>query len=263
MYDCVDITRPISYHTRSLSWELPTPGHHKYLTRILQKLEGELAEESQQSKLGIIRKLVGDISGSSDVSGVLEELYRVDGFDRFALGLMWVRSSQRSSLNCEREDLMEYDVHTLSSCLGVTISGSLSPPDNLGHPSGGSVRSLSEQMYRFGRFITSMKRRLTVGGKFQGFEEDLLFRFMDEVSALQQQAVREGKRDVERFCKAFSRFLEFVISDHLMNDPRVLSLMETANVTVQTISASSGAERGDSLDRTIDLLENREVFLQS
>ena len=222
----------------------------------MHRIEGALTDESRHVQLSIIRKLVQSISYSCDVPGVLEELYQIEGFDRFALGLMWVMSTPRSILRCECEETLEYDAETLSSFLGVVISGSVSPFLNLNQTPSVSSQSLSEQMHHFGRFIAEIKRRLTVGGRFQGFEEDLLYRLIDEMSGLQKQAVREGNNDIKKFGRAFIQFLEFVIHEHRLDDPRVLSLMETANVTMQTVSATPGAERGDSLDRAIELLEN-------
>ncbi len=62
---------------------------------------------------------------------------------------------------------------------------------------------------------------------------------------------------------AFTFFATHVIEHRILQDARVLHLIDTANLTLQTVLETAVAEDFDSLYQTIALLESPRTLLQS
>jgi hypothetical protein len=79
---------------------------------------------------------------------------------------------------------------------------------------------------------------------------------LNECAALETVAQELELTDAVRFCRSFGKFVRFAVEDHPPGDERVLNVLEAANMTIQTVLESYGAEDFEALQNMITLLED-------
>ncbi|RPH35139.1 hypothetical protein EHM92_06755 [bacterium] len=93
--------------------------------------------------------------------------------------------------------------------------------------------------------------------------ETVLERVIGEAALLRLIASAQQSRDIARFAHALTFFATHVLEHGILQDVRVLQVIGTANLTLQTVLETAGAEDFDSLYQTIALLESPRTLLQS
>lgn len=228
-----------------------------YLIRVLHGVEEKLEGEGHHREATLISRLTSKFSTSRDIQKDLDELLSVDGMEQLALALMWVRSRSRYSLNGLHQEMIDYDVTTVSE---MVIDAGEEEPEDL--PESEDPGSLRAALPEFSRTIADIGRRVVVGGSFRGIPEDLLWRLKAEVETLRLSAVRDAVVDVIRFCDAFDLFIGYVLNQNLLGDARVIGVVQNANLTLQTVIGGGIPEDRRSLDQTIELLKKPSSFFE-
>ena len=239
-------------------------GDQSYVVRLLRKVESLLTKNGHQAKGDILGKVMQRFLQAENVKTALENLYSVEGWDQFALKLMWyVEKMKGPNAGVLRSGLMDYQVEELYSILvpAKNEHTDSAPADRVpaAPVQSGDIR---EALHNFGRVLEELKRKSFEGDRFTGIEQALLEGALHEAATLQQAAGSRGNQDVERFCSAFSLFVRYVLERALLRDVRVVNLIDSANLTLQTVMDTVGAEDFDSLHQTIELLENPKTLLE-
>lgn len=235
----------------------------KYIRELLQAVETRLNHEGRDAEARRMRTIACKMTVASNVMSALDTLYLVEGFDRFALKLMWYL--ERSSEVVDQtvgEDVIDYQA--------VELVESLPPchPDRRGSEatcalmSARPQRDLASALEEFTSALGAMSRQSMDEENFRGIEENQVATILDRAAALRALATAHGNRDVARFSSAFSLFLRYVVERGMLKDVRVAHFMDSANLTLQTVVETVGAEDYDSLQQCIQLLEDPAALLQ-
>jgi hypothetical protein len=231
-------------------------GEHTYVVRILRQTETALstrAPEAVRSRLG---KVVQKLAHAEDIHNALDTLYAVQGYEAFALRLMWVLSRQRILADAGSPgEVVDFEVQKLADLLLPQQSLSLSPRT---HRREEEVDVLQNALHRFGRSVEDYKRARGRGA----IHEELLYRVAGEGEALEVAAQAAGAHLVRRFAAAVGRLVHFAIDNGATNDERVANILDNANLTLQTLRDSAGAEDHDALQNMIGLLEDPQRLLE-
>ena len=214
----------------------------------------------RHAELAIIEKIVYKITHAENVMEELERLYSVHGFDQFALRLMWSLEHGGMESRMLESSLIDYEVETLNSMVRSLKNGEKQKNEIQQLPSPKPLDDFYEALHRFGRVIEEMHRKSFENENFKGVAPDLLYRVLNESTSLQHYATQAEKIDVIRFAEAFSSLVQYVIDHRLLEDVRVIHILENANLTLQTILETAGEE--DSLQQTIELLRSGRSLLE-
>ncbi len=233
-----------------------------YIVRLLRKVELALQDGALRGQRGVMAKVVSRLSHTDDVHASLERLYAVHGYDRFALRLMWLLEHAAERTDRLDGPATEYDVENLLDDLkplAVVPSGGKDSAGVSSRPEGLEV--FHESLHAFGRALDDVRRRSFEAHTFVGLEEDSLYQILAHTDALQRAARGVGKEDVVKFTTACSEFVSYALDRGRLRDVRVINMLEHANLTLQTVLAAPGTEEYDSLQKSIELLQNpREVL---
>jgi hypothetical protein len=237
----------------------------RYILRLLRKLESAATEEHNDNVKGLIGKLIHKISLSNDVQGVLETLYGVRGFEEFSMRLMWLVERGRTQSNGSDSVVSDYEVEVLRSLVKPVANGSGSAAEQRKQESAGaewSPEDFYDELNRFGRLLEDFKRKSRAGHVPRQIEPDMLYRILDGVLQLQHSAAAIRKKEVVRFAAALSHFLHYVLDNDRCEDARVVTIIDSANLTMQTVLQSAGTEDVDSLEQMTSLLQDPRELLK-
>ncbi|MDH4069963.1 MAG: hypothetical protein OEV30_06025 [Ignavibacteria bacterium] len=228
-----------------------------YLIRVLHGVEEKLEGEGHRREATLVSQLTSKFSASLDIQKDLDELLSVDGMEQLALALMWVRSRDRHGLNGLHQEVIDYDVNTLMQALIEQWAD-----DGEDTPEPVPPASFREVLPEFSLVIAELARRAVVSGSFRGIPEEYLWKLKAGVDTLRLSAVREAEVDVIRFCDALDLFLGYVLKHRLLTDLRVIGVIQSANLTLQTVIGGRIPEDRGSLDQTIELLMRPSLFFE-
>lgn len=223
-------------------------------------MESSIQTDRSHGAKGKLGWIIQKIAHADDVHKALEGLYAVEGYDGFALRLMWCLERSGISTNGLPSDVVDYEVAQLSSILGPPVD---QIPEGSGDSSGnspgnpGELDAFYESVHRLGRVVAEAGRR----GAGQ-IDAMVFFRILDEASAMKSAAESACQTEVARFSEMFIRFLQHVIDKEIAGDPRTLHITDTANLTLQTVIGAASAEDYDSLEQMTSLLSNPESLLE-
>lgn len=232
-----------------------------YLLRVLQRLESRLGSERWTAEAASIGQLADRLSKADSIQEELDTLLRTEGMEQLAVGLMWLSSQEMPPSNGLLGEVVDHQVEMLRRIL-------LADPDEEVEerrpvsPRNGGV-SLNTALIEFSRHIADLRRRLSGGGKFQGFSEEAAWRILDQLAVLRETARSTQNLDVPRFCDALGEFLEYVVAQRIFADIRVLGVIDAANRTLQTVVAGEIPEERQSLEQTIALLKHPSTFFRN
>lgn len=238
-------------------------GELSYIVRLLRMLETALNGRGFRQESDRLGKVIQRLSQAESIAAGLEALYAVEGWERFALRLMWFAERLKGPAVADPDpEVMQYQVEQLVSDLvsvetGEAITASKPPESHAGEAS----TDLPDALHAFGAALEELKRSSTDGESFKGLDQTALQDSLARASTLRHAAEGEGNMDVMKFSDSFSYFVTYVIDHSLQNDVRVLNLLDNANVTLQTVMETIGTEDYDSLHQTIELLENPKTLL--
>ena len=237
-------------------------GAQSYIVRVLRKVETWLSDHSHSTEASRVGKLIQKLAQADDMHEALSALYRVEQFDQFALRLMWLmEAAERGDAGLEN-GMMEYQATVLGDLVvnafktdsaAREIAGPRMLPDQ--------IDNLYVSLHKFGRGVEELKRGSLEGGIFKGIQENRLYRILNELASLKEAAVAAGKEQVIHFGDACSEFIQYVLDNGLLNDVRIVNVLDNANITLQTVFEAAGIEDNDSLLSTIQLLKRPQDLL--
>jgi hypothetical protein len=231
-----------------------------YITKLLQTLERTLLDGGRVAEGEMVGLVATRLSHAENIDTALQTLYGVSGWEAVAVKLMWyVEHIRRESPEgVASEAVFRHHVSEVRALLPITEDQKF-PVDQAATAQSTDLR---EALARFGMALENLRRASFVGGSFSGLPETVLERVIGEAALLQMIASAQRCRDVARFARAFMFFATHVQEHGILQDVRVLQLIGTANLTLQTVLVTLQAEDFDSLYQTIALLESPRTLLQ-
>ena len=231
-------------------------GAQSYIVRVLRNVETWLGDHGHSFEASRVGKIIQKLAQAEDIHEALNALYRVREFDHLALRLMWlVEVVERGDLGVEN-GVMDYQATVLGNLIvngfkGGGASKAHRNPKQLPD----KVDDLFISLHKLGRVMEELKRSSLEAGVFKGIQESQLFKILSELAPLKEHALQAEKREVARFSDACSGFIQYVLDNGLVNDVRIVNVLDNANITLQTVFEVAGGEDNDSLQSTIELLK--------
>ena len=243
---------------RFLNGMLPEEMH---INTLLRRMESKLLDGGRQGEGEMVGRIAVRLSHARDLDIALRRLYGVIGWDTVALKLMWyVEQLRRAAIGATpNEDLLGHRVSELIAAMPVP-----GKQENAARQTDAAARrmDLRDALIRFGSVLEELRRASFTDGRFSGLPETVLERVIGEAALLRMIAAAQHSRDVARFAQALTFFATHVLDHEILQDARVLHLIGTANLTLQTVLETAVAEDFDSLYQTIALLESPRTLLQ-
>jgi len=225
-------------------------GEREHILDVLQLLESRLTSSNRSIDAGRISLVRLALSSSQHLDAALESLYGVQGYDQIALRLMWYAEKGSDPF---APDLTEHVVSRRADELLSMLPAELPAPAG---PGTGEPKSMAAAVDEFGVAVEALKAGAFREGQFSELTEELAARLRASVRPLSRAGALEENPDVGRFADAVARFLELVRARSLARDVRVVNLLDSANLTLQTAMQTHAAEDFDSLQEITRLLEN-------
>jgi hypothetical protein len=204
-------------------------------------------------------KVVQKIARADDLPNALDTLYTVEGFHAVALRLMWVAQRPLLSSDSLEHDVMDYEVRQMAWILRPSPEAArVALPPAAERP----LDEFYQALHGFGKSVDGLRRQPAASSGDGEGNADRLYRLLNECAALELAAARVGNETAVRFCVAFGRFVQYAIDEHHGPDERVQNVLESANMTLQTVLASCTLEEDDALQNTIALLNDPPRLLE-
>jgi hypothetical protein len=225
-------------------------GEREHIVEVLQLLESRLSASNRSLEAGRIGVIRRALSTDLHLDAALETLYGVQGYHQFALRLMWYADKARDPfastpaphvVSRRADDLLRL----IPTDTDAPIDSSPEVP-----------KTMAAAVDDFGVAMEAAKRGAFHDGQFSAVTEEMTARLRSSVQPLGRAASLEENRDVARFADAVGRFLDLVRARDLSHDVRVVNLLDSANLTLQTVTQTHAAEDYDSLQEITRLLEN-------
>lgn len=231
-------------------------GEHSYVVRILRQTESAVSRRAPEAVRSRLGRVVQKLAHSEDIHGALDTLYGVQGYESFALRLMWILHRQRILAGASTPaDVIDYEVQKLAELL---LPPEQQRPAALTHRREQETEALYGALHRFGRSVEEYRRARSRNVTHQ----EHLYRVAGELEALESAAQAAGAHLVRRFATAAGQFLQFILDGNAAADDRVVNILDNANLTLQTLMETAGAEDHDALQAMIGLLEHPQRLLE-
>lgn len=229
-----------------------------HLVRLLQLLEVSQRADDQRTSAEFASRLAEMIAASSDYRATLRTLARVEGMEAFALRLLWCaeRAGEVPEGNAG-DPIVDYEIEHLRRALAPGFSSA--PPQPKASL---DVRDLGSTVGQFCSSVAVLRREAFRGEEFSGARRATVQALALDGERLRAAAAAERNQDVEHFSRAFRGFLEYVLAQDLLEDVRVVNLIENASLTLQTAVETLGADDYDALHQTTLLLEHPSTLLE-
>jgi hypothetical protein len=91
--------------------------------------------------------------------------------------------------------------------------------------------------------------------------EGQVYRLLTQLPGLEEAGRVAGNDHVVRFAQACTTFMQHVADTETFGDVRVVNVLDSANLTLQTATAAVVAGENDSLESTIELLRQPRSIL--
>ncbi len=227
-------------------------GEREHILDVMQLLESRLTSSNRSLDAGRISLIRRALSSSQHLDAALELLYGVQGYDQVALRLMWYAEKGSDPFAAVLTDhVVSRRADELLSLLPAEFPAPAGPGPGPEEP-----KSIAAAVDEFGVAVEALKAGSFREGQFPEVTEDLAARLRASLQPLGRAGALEENRDVARFADAVARFLELVRARSLARDVRVVNLLDSANLTLQTVMQTHAAEDYDSLQEITRLLEN-------
>ncbi len=228
------------------------PTAQTYMVRLLREVENRLGRNGHPGEALKVGKIMQRLAQADDVQEELENLYKVECFSEFAMNLMWqLKGIEQGTLGSDNGAADHYAselAEILLARLGKTMD--VTPP--VAEPERSDM--LTDSQHEVGSLIEELKRRSVILEEFKGIEESQLRKLLGGLLALREQASSLGRGDLARYADACRGFVQYVVDHSLFRDVRVLNILDSANLTLQTALATADVEDHSCLESTIQLL---------
>ena len=227
----------------------------QYLRDLLDALQTALHAESREAEAALVATLRRKLLFADDPVRALEELYAVKGCDRLALRLLWYAEEYPSDpAPLQNDAVTAFRIRQLSGDLARSFPEP--PPPAEGQSRMGRTGDWDEALRRFGIALDALRRDAFDEGRFVGLRRSFFDAIERETDTLYEVAGAQKNEEVVRFAAAFKKFVQYLRTENLLSDVRVLNFLESANLTLQTAVHTLGPDDFDSLHQTTELLEN-------
>jgi hypothetical protein len=232
-----------------------------HINTLLHRMELNLLDGGRRNEGEKVGVVAARLSRARDLDQALQVLYGVSGWDGVAIKLMWYVEQMRKAAvgMTPNEDLETYRLAELIAAMPMPDEHRRAADPGLAVA---SRMDLHDALLRFGMLLEDLRRGSFADGAFSGLPERMLERALGAAAMLRVAATAQRSRDVARFTQAFAFFAKHVLEHGILQDVRVLHLIGTANLTLQTVLETAEAEDFDSLYQTIALLESPRTLLQ-
>jgi len=239
-------------------------GEYGYIVRLLRRLETLLIESGHQSEGGRLGQIIQRISRADDARAALATLYSVEGYDQVALRLMYYGEKMRETLvELPEERLLDYQIREL---YGVLLSSSRAlgaVPEEPARPSPPAKKGdLEKAAEAFSTSLQDVRRTAFHQEEFTGIRRAQVDDLRGRLEDLHRGAKEQGNADVARFATACGTFVSYVVDRKLLQDVRVVNILDNAGLTLQTVLQAVGADDYDSLQQMVQLLEDPATLLE-
>jgi hypothetical protein len=225
-------------------------GEREHILDVMQLLESRLTSSNRSLDAGRISLIRRALSSVQHLDAALETLYGVQGYDQVALRLMWYAEKGSDPFAAVlTEHVVSRRADELLSLLPTEFPAPAGPGTD-------EPKSMAAAVDEFGVAVEALKAGSFHEGQFSEVTEDLAARLRASLQPLGRAGALEENRDVARFADAVARFLELVRARSLARDVRAVNLLDSANLTLQTVMQTHAAEDYDSLQEITRLLEN-------
>jgi hypothetical protein len=225
-------------------------GEREQILDVLQVLEARLTSSNRAADAGRIGVIRRTIASEKHLDAALETLYGVKSFHQFSLRLMWYAEKGRDAL---APSVTQHVISRRADELLFLLPSDHDAPEpqeaGLPVPAAAAVDA-------FGDAVEGVKREAHRDGRFVGVSEEMLTSLRSSARTLCTSAAFEENRDLAGFAEGMGRFLELVRFRGLSGDVRVVNLLDSANLTLQTALQTHAAEDYDSLQEITRLLES-------
>jgi len=232
-----------------------------HITKLLQGLEAMLLDSGRRGEGEKVGLVAARLSHARDIDRALQALYGVSGWNAVAIRLMWYVEQMRHAAGgvSASGDLFG---HQVAELLAAMPAPAAEERDVNRAPDLARTVDIRDALSRFGSALEELRRASFSDGAFSALPESILDRVIEESGLLERVASAQQSRDVARFAKAFTVFATHVREQGILQDVRVLHVIGTANLTLQTVLETAQADDFDSLYQTIALLESPQTLLQ-
>jgi hypothetical protein len=219
---------------------------HETPAELLRQLERHLMGRDRGEEAVLVGRIARRIEQTPGAT--LDELRSVEGFEPFALRLLWLtHPSDDTTPKAQSAELNEFRMQDLARLLPSVRSKS---------PAAGAPESPADPVREFGNAVEGLQRRSSPDGHFRGVDFGALALVDGAVTRLLVSARSEGKKDVADFAEACAGFCRYVREEGLTDDVRCVHLLDNAHVTLQAAIDAGSADDDDALRQTIALLRN-------
>jgi hypothetical protein len=237
------------------------PGEYSYVVRVLRKLESRLIESEHHLEGGRVGLIVQRLSKADNIRSVLADLYTVEGYDRFALRLMYYGETVKDALGAMPDErLVDHHVRELFAAL-LSHPAPAATPEVQESPAETNA-DLGRLLEEFEASLQALKRCSFKDEAFTGVDRESLEGFLQKTNDLGVIARKEKVVDVARFSAACSTFVHYALDQGLLKDVRVINILDNASLTLQTVLQTAGEENVDALQQMVQLLEDPSTLLE-
>jgi hypothetical protein len=229
-------------------------GEYGYIVRLLRKVEFALTGLGRQREAGRMGQITQRIAGADDVRGALRILARVEGYEEFALRLLYYADTMGPLLEEAPDDrLTHYHVEQLVAAL---LPGE--GKEGTGAKQGPLPDDVREKADRFVAETRTLRADQAPAAEELRSRLDGLARCAESLGAA---ARRHGIAGIERFAVSAGMFVRFAADRDLLTDIRVVNILDHAGLALESTLASGGGS-DDSLAQTTRLLSDPATLLE-
>ena len=238
-------------------------GEYGYIVRLLRRLETMLIESGHQSEGGRLGQITQRISRADDARAALATLYSVEGYDQFALRLMYYGDKMRDVLvELPEERLLDYQIRELYAVLLSSARALNSLPEEPRSAAPPAKGDMEKALEAFSSSLQDLRRTSFHQEEFTGIGRAQVDDLRARLEDLHGAAKERGNADVARFATACTTFVSFAVDRKLLRDVRIVNILDNAGLTLQTVLQAVGADDYDSLHQMVQLLEDPATLLE-
>ncbi len=227
-----------------------------YLLRVLRCVESTTQHRLPRTTKLSLDSVIERIARSTDVQSSLETLYAVQGFDSFALRLMWCL--ERNGIGSDHVTVLDADIAEISEAL---INSPHTSSNGAPLPVAPAQEHFYDQLHAVGKVIEEVRRRLHQSDGMKVVDAEILYRVSSELEALRVSAQNAGKHEIAECVTSLLGFIQFAIENGIEHDQRVVHVIVHANLNLQTVEDSVTSHAYTSILEMTAMLKNPGTIL--